>query len=274
VKNDAVRGRTPDEEKAFYDEMWSRYGHLEAASPAAIHRRRIVSQLAAQFSIPAPRVLDVGCGQGELLRELDQALPGARISGSDLSAQSLEDSRASNPGFELFELDIADAEMSTRHAERTGQFDLVVCCEVLEHIVDDAQAARNLGRLLSPNGVLIATVPGGKMSRFDQVIGHQRHYSTERLRDLLGAAGLQVERVIAWGFPFHNIYRSAVRVASRLSMSDAPGLTNGPSRARPDWVSRGLSAGYVAFSRVLNPLFSLNIDRHGEQMIAVARRAS
>jgi hypothetical protein len=112
------------------------------------------------------------------------------------------------------------------------------------------------------------------MSRFDLVIGHQRHYSADRLRELLGAAGLHVERILAWGFPFHTLYRSAVRVASRLSMSDAPGQTNGPSRARADWVSRGLSAGYVAFSRLLNPLFSLNIDHGGEQMIAVARRPS
>jgi hypothetical protein len=35
-----------------------------------------------------------------------------------------------------------------------------------------------------------------------------------------------------------------------------------------------LSAGYVGFGRVLNPLFYLNLPRGGEQMLAVARAAT
>ena len=34
-------------QQAFYDDMWRNYGHLDAVSPAAFHRRRIVVQLAA-----------------------------------------------------------------------------------------------------------------------------------------------------------------------------------------------------------------------------------
>jgi trans-aconitate methyltransferase len=225
----------------------------------------------------SPRVLDVGCGQGELLRDLAARLPGARISGSDLSAQSLVDTRKRNRDFELFSLNIAEPRFSETYPARLGSFDLVVCSEVLEHIPDDHLAARNLAALLAPGGVLIATVPGGKMSRFDQRIGHQRHYRHQQLEQLLSGAGLQVDKVMAWGFPFHNVYRSAVRIASRFAMPDGPAPAPatpaaGPAEGTaPGWVSRALSGGYVAFGRILNPLFYLNLTRGGEQMIAVAR---
>src|ERR1051325_10405464 len=120
-------------------------------------------------------MLDVGCGQGELLREVAEALPGIRVHGADISEQSILDSRKRNPTYDLFQLDLTAPDFSTRHASRMIAFDLVVCSEVLEHIADDALAAARLCHLLSPGGVAIVTVPGGKMSAFDEVIGHQRH---------------------------------------------------------------------------------------------------
>jgi trans-aconitate methyltransferase len=265
--------RSAGEEKAFYDDMWDRYAHLDAASPAAFHRRRLVIELATQYAADVTRLLDVGCGQGELLRDLTLRMPAARISGSDLSERSLVDSRRINPTFALFEMDLADSRLAERHANRLRSFDLVTCCEVLEHIPDDETAALNLASLLAPGGTLIATVPGGKMSRFDHAIGHQRHYRPEELARLLTNAGLHVQRVLAWGFPFHNLYRSAVRLASKLTMPP-DGSGGGPSKpaaSRPGLLSSALSAGYVAFGRVLNPLFYLNTNHGGEQMIAIAR---
>ena len=114
------------------------------------------------------------------------------------------------------------------------------------------------------------------MSRFDERIGHQRHYRSQQLEQLLTSAGLRVEKVMAWGFPFHNVYRSAVRIASRIAMPDAPPATTAPAASSiggtgAGWLSKALSGGYVAFGRILNPLFYLNLTRGGEQMIAVAR---
>lgn len=273
MSTDSVRSAS--EEKAFYDDMWDRYSHLDAASPAAFHRRRLVIELATRYAADVTRLLDVGCGQGELLRDLTLRMPAAQISGSDLSERSLVDSRRINPTFELFEMDIADAKLPEKHPERMGKFGLVTCCEVLEHIPDHQTAAKNLAALLAPGGTLIATVPGGKMSRFDHAIGHQRHYRPEHLESLLSNAGLQVERVLAWGFPFHNLYRHAVRLASMFTMPGA-NAESAPAQAaasKPGLLSSALSAGYIAFGRVLNPLFYLNVDRGGEQMIAIARKA-
>jgi len=268
--------RTAAEEKAFYDDMWSRYGHLEGASPAAFHRRRLVVALAARAARPGMRVLDVGCGMGELLRDLAARLPEAHIAGADLSERSIVESRKLNPTFDLFALDVAAIDLAGAAPARAGQYDLVVCSEVLEHIPDHRRAAANLAALLAPGGRLIVTVPGGKMSRFDQAIGHQRHYRPDDLRALLAGAGLVVDDVLAWGFPFHNLYRTAVRLASRMTLPGEPQAAAAPSgdRSGPGLLSRVMSAGYSVFGRVLNPLFYLNLNRGGEQLIALARPAS
>jgi hypothetical protein len=85
------------------------------------------------------------------------------------------------------------------------------------------------------------------------------------LRELCDRSGLEVLELWAWGFPFQNLYRSAVRVASRFSMGgDAP---------RSDGaLSRVLGHGYALFGRALKPLFYLNRTYWGEQLLLVARR--
>jgi SAM-dependent methyltransferase len=253
-----------EDTRAFYDDVWKKYGHLDAKSPAAFHRRRLVVQLARDAVPGAKRVLDVGCGQGELIADLASGLPSTTVDGADVSQQSLHYARNKSPAADLFLLDLSASDFAERNSARLGRYDLVVASEVLEHIADDARAAKNLGSLIRPGGAAIVTVPGGKMSRFDEIIGHHRHYGEKRLEGLLSGAGFEVERVFGWGFPFHSIYRTAVRVASRASMPE----TNAPKESSGRLQSV-LGSAYSVFGSGLKPLFYLNLSRWGEQMFAV-----
>ncbi len=261
---------TTNSNAAFYDEMWQSYAHLDAVSPAAFHRRRVVVRLAARAARGARAILDVGCGQGELLAELSRALPRASVSGADLSEQSIADSRKKNPDYDLFVMDLTDADFEQKHAQRLGHYDLVVCSEVIEHIEDDGLAVWRLRSLLSPGGHLILTVPGGRMSRFDKVIGHYRHYRPRDLERLMRTNRLETERVLAWGFPFHNVYRTAVRVASVATIPSS-GKPK-PDKGQSGVVSGVLGQAYTLFGKALKPLFYFNLPRWGEQMIVIARR--
>jgi SAM-dependent methyltransferase len=247
----------------FYDSVWRTWGHLDAASPAAFHRRRLVVGQAARGRTSPERILDVGCGQGGLLRELGREFPSAHLAGADVSTESLEQTRQVVGGAELWQLDLGDPQALTARPEQLGRYDLVVCSEVLEHLEDAPLAVRHLAALLAPGGHLVVTVPGGKLSRFDELIGHQRHYRPGELGSLLERAGLTVETVIAWGFPFHSFYRSLVRVASRWSL--------GPRGGVPGRAGRGLGLLYAWSGALLRPLFYANLSRWGEQLVAVAR---
>jgi SAM-dependent methyltransferase len=254
----------------FYDDMWQRYGHLDSASPAAFHRRRLILELCLRYAAGARQVLDAGCGQGELLQELRLGFPNATLCASDVSLASVRETKRLNPNLEVLQMDLSAPDFERIYGQYMGRFALVTCSEVIEHIPDDRLAVERLARLLAPRGTLVLTVPGGKMSRFDALIGHQRHYTSQRLRQLAQHANLAPLETLAWGFPFQNVYRIAVRVASRMSMPKPGEPAQTQSFARN--LSGVLGAGYALFGRALKPLFYLNRNFWGEQMLLVARK--
>lgn len=249
----------------FYDSMWEQYAELDAVSPAAFHRRRVLVGLARRYASGARRILDAGCGQGALLRDMERAFPAAELHGADVSERTLRDCRATTRAVELFTLDLVATDFDAQHQHRLRGYDLVVCSEVIEHIDADGTAVSRLAALLAPGGTLLVSVPGGRMSRFDEAIGHRRHYAVRRLRTLLQGQSLDVIDVFAWGFPFQNLYRTAVRVAARTALpASAPA-------SEPSAMGRVLGSGYRAFGAALKPLFYLNLSRWGEQLFAVAK---
>ena len=101
----------------------------------------------------ATEVHEVGCGEGELSIRL--AGRGLRVRGSDAFPQVLEEARrrSAAAGVEIeFEAVPAEALEPSRHAA-----ELVVCCEVLEHLEDPDRALDVLASLARP--WLIASVP-------------------------------------------------------------------------------------------------------------------
>jgi SAM-dependent methyltransferase len=75
--------------------------------------------------------------------------------------------------------------------------DAVLALDVLEHLDDDAAGLREIGRLLKPGGLLLATVPafpalwGGQ----DEVSHHRRRYTKRALLDAFARAQLPPPRV-------------------------------------------------------------------------------
>jgi hypothetical protein len=84
-----------------------------------------------------------------------------------------------------------------------GEFDTILCLNVLEHIADDDQALRTFGELLSDQGRLILWVPAMPQlyGEIDQAIGHHRRYEREALAAKLHAAGFAVEHAFYFNIP-------------------------------------------------------------------------
>ncbi|GAF92163.1 unnamed protein product, partial [marine sediment metagenome] len=76
-----------------------------------------------------------------------------------------------------------------------GQFESVVCVNVLEHIDNQEAALHNMFDILRPGGHLVLLVPRGKklFGSLDQLVGHVRRYEPDELRAILRDNGFEVQ---------------------------------------------------------------------------------
>ena len=108
-------------------------------------------EMLSHMPAQAERVLDLGCGTGFFLAELEELRPGAV--GLDISHEMLRVSEQYVPGARLV---TADAEKLPFKAR---VFDTIFCKGSLHHTRDHVRFLENCRRALSPSGVLIMSEP-------------------------------------------------------------------------------------------------------------------
>jgi 2-polyprenyl-3-methyl-5-hydroxy-6-metoxy-1,4-benzoquinol methylase len=118
------------------------------------------------------RVLDYGCMDGVFSFALARA--GGRVVGYDVAPAAIAQARAFR--------DDAQSPVFTLDPPERGAFDLVFCCEVLEHVPDDRAFVGKLAEYLAPRGTLVGTTPVGR-SFWDP--DHKREYDERSLRSAL-----------------------------------------------------------------------------------------
>ena len=104
-------------------------------------------------------VAEVGSGTGYLLRLIHKAAPSARLTGFDSYREITALARHLCPDAIFHERDLFDLEATA--------FDVVVCMEVLEHLVDPEDALARLLAMVAPRGALVLTVPDGRADTFE-----------------------------------------------------------------------------------------------------------
>jgi 2-polyprenyl-6-hydroxyphenyl methylase/3-demethylubiquinone-9 3-methyltransferase len=116
------------------------------------------------------RTLDIGCGGGILTDSL--ARKGASALGIDLSTKALK--VAQLHAMEAQTANVAYREISAEALalEAPGQFDLVTCMEMLEHVPDPASIVRACSTLVKPGGwVFFSTLNRNATSFLLAIVG-------------------------------------------------------------------------------------------------------
>jgi SAM-dependent methyltransferase len=119
---------------------------LEPGAPGNRHERPV-------------RVIDVGCGTGNLLVSLSRHFPHTEFLGVDASPQALTSAQASARSQELGNLTFRRADLA-KSMTRLGTFRLVICTGVLHHLEDIPRAFQRLTALVEPNGYLLVWLYG------------------------------------------------------------------------------------------------------------------
>ena len=116
------------------------------------------------------KVVDIGCGGGILSDAM--ARQGAQVLGADLAVRSLKVAQlhaleAGTQGVEYREISAEDLAQ-----EQAGQFDVVTCMEMLEHVPDPASVVRACSDLVKPGGwVFFSTLNRNPKSFLFAVVG-------------------------------------------------------------------------------------------------------
>jgi len=161
--------------------LYDKYGTRHPVARRLVQAfERSMSEL-LELAHPVASVLEVGCGEGEVTARLAREYPGARIVGRDRSPEIVAEARARHPGLTF---EVQAVEDAGANGER---FDLVVACEVLEHVEDPERALAALARVTRHH--LFASVPreplwrvlnlarGRYLSRLGDTPGHLQHWS-------------------------------------------------------------------------------------------------
>lgn len=96
--------------------------------------------------------LDVGCGGGILAESMARA--GAKVTGIDMAPDGLNVARlhALEAGVNIDYQQSTAEDFAERHA---GEFELVTCMEMLEHVPDPASVVRACAELAAPGATLV-----------------------------------------------------------------------------------------------------------------------
>lgn len=173
-----------------------------------VNRRRLRAVLAVLA--PGSRVLDVGCGNGELLLALREERPDLQLFGLDWYFPPETRRALEAIDVELFESPLEAALLPDE------PFDLVLMLQLIEHLWQPEESVQRLAASLSDGGRLLIETPntdgwdrrpfaGGSWGGY-YFPRHLNLYNRRRLAELLGRAGLQIETQTSLPAPLIWIY--------------------------------------------------------------------
>jgi SAM-dependent methyltransferase len=197
------------------------------------------------------RLLDIGCGTGAFT--IGAARRGYRALGLswDERNQNVARQRASVCEAPLAEFEVLDVRHLDDRPDLLAGFEIIVCCENIEHILNDQKLMIDMSRCLKSGGTLLLTAPylnyrpmtRGDEGPFSLVEdgGHvRRGYTRESLETLCASAGLKVSGIgYCSGFVSQKL-TALIRIASTIHPLLGWGLVL-PLRAVPPLVDFWIS---------------------------------
>ena len=166
------------------------------------------------------KVVDIGCGGGILSDAM--ARQGGQVLGIDLAVKSLK--VAQLHAIEAGTQGVQYQEISAENlaAQQAGQFDVVTCMEMLEHVPDPAAVVKACSQLVKPGGwVFFSTLNRNPKSFLFAIVGaeyvlnllpkgtheYARLIKPSELADWLRAGGLELNQMKGMTYnPFTRVY--------------------------------------------------------------------
>lgn len=172
-----------------YDDLWVQKYSLR---PTRKYILQAMSEINSKENI---RILDLGCGPGQLISELYEKFSNVDITGIDFSEKMLEVSKERNPQAAHIKLDVAEL------YKLKGNFDVVICTHSLPYYKEPNNVMKELNRLLKDNGKIFLGFASGN-NLYDKFVlsfvklttGPANYPSDKEFRELISSY-FQIEKL-------------------------------------------------------------------------------
>lgn len=198
----------------------------EAADAAASTLSSLKLQRALVALAPVRgRVLEVGCGSGEMVTAVAAQRPDLQVHGCELSRSALDTARRQLPSGSFVVSDIGHLPYQDKI------FAGILVLDVLEHIADVSIALKELYRVIQPTGILHCHIPcegqpgtlhwllwklGFMHDLKERYIGHIQRFTLAGAVELLRTQGFRVVRQRFCYHPFGQAMDNAVFIRKHL----------------------------------------------------------
>lgn len=182
---------TKDDYDRYYSEN-NRYSHLPSQSSSSLEIYEKVCKLIKKYVNKDEKILDVGCGSGDMLKLLK--LDGYKhLTGLDPSKMSID--KLLDAGIFGIKGSIYDKPSGDMY----GKFDIIILSGVLEHLYDLKNSIENLRKYLNRSGKILCIIPNSLEYYLYPLplphyinIEHINHFSPNSLISLFSASGFSL----------------------------------------------------------------------------------
>jgi len=156
-----------------------------------------------------PRLFELGCGDGSTLRMIKSYFDVSFCAGLDIDDRSIAIAR------QHLDLAVSENIESTELPDAVRDIDVILCLDVLEHLVDPWRVVRMLHERLSGTGVIIASIPNVRYFRTSLPLvfngsweladagildrTHLRFFVKKTAVDLMTSSGLHLQELTPLG---------------------------------------------------------------------------
>ena len=123
------------------------------------HSRKLAQVLKQLPKKPKPnlKILDVGCSSAVLTTEIAKSLPKSKVTGLDSYKSAIDLAKKKYPHISFV---VADAH---KIPFKDNIFDILICTETLEHVVDPKGVLLEIKRVLKKDGAAIISMDSGSL---------------------------------------------------------------------------------------------------------------
>lgn len=186
-----------NDDEVQYDNWWTDFVSANIKDPGTAYRADFILKMIKDLGIK--NIVDVGCGSGQLIQKISKNIQGLSLTGFDVSQKIIDINKDNYKDAAFHCLNLNEDVVIDK------KFEMVICCEVIEHLRNWEKSIETLSKLAVSGGYVLITTQEGKIYKHHEALGHLKHFDKKEIEEQLKKNGMKIIESFYAGWPFMNL---------------------------------------------------------------------